>query len=191
MGYLEVIFIAFALAIDAFAVSFAAGSYFGKANGRQKFRLSFHFGLFQFLMPIAGWFAGSEIVTVIEDYDHWIAFAILMVIGLKMIKDSFDGEEGKVSKDISKGFSLINLSVATSIDALAVGFGIGILNGDIFIPSIVIGIVAASMSLLGIKLGERISLKFGSRVAAFGGVILVLIGLNIVFEHLELYNRWF
>lgn len=191
MGYLEIIFIAFALAIDAFAVSLAAGSYFGRANGHQKFRLSFHFGLFQFMMPIIGWFAGSEIVSVIEDFDHWIAFAILLIIGAKMIKDSISGEEGRINKDISKGFSLINLSIATSIDALAVGFGIGILQGDILFPSIVIGIVAASMSLLGIKLGERISHKFGGRVAAFGGAILILIGTNIVFEHLELYGRWF
>jgi putative Mn2+ efflux pump MntP len=191
MGYLEIFFIAFALAIDAFAVSFAAGSYFGKATAHQKFRLSFHFGLFQFFMPIAGWLAGSEIVTVIEDYDHWIACIILFIIGAKMIKDAISGEEGRISKDISKGFSLINLSVATSIDALAVGFGIGILKGDILFPSVIIGIVAASLSLVGIKLGERISLKFGSRVAAFGGVILILIGLNIVFSHLNLFSRLF
>lgn len=191
MGYLEIFFIAFALAIDAFAVSLAAGSYFGRATAHQKFRLSFHFGLFQFMMPIIGWFAGSEIVSVIEDYDHWIACIILLVIGMKMIYDAWGGEEGRINKDISKGFSLVNLSVATSIDALAVGFGIGILKGDIFIPSIVIGIVAASMSLAGIKLGEKISSRFGSRVAAFGGLILILIGVNIVFEHLDLYSRWF
>ncbi len=191
MGYLEIILIAFALAIDAFAVSFSAGAYFGRATNRQKFRLSFHFGLFQFFMPILGWFAGSRIVSLIENWDHWVACAILIAIGAKMIFDAVSKSSDLVNRDISKGITLVSLSIATSIDALAVGFGIGLLNGAIFIPSIIIGIVAASMSLVGIKLGETISLHFGSKVTAFGGIILILIGLNIVFEHMHLYDSLF
>ncbi|MFC2131942.1 manganese efflux pump MntP family protein [Bacteroidota bacterium] len=185
MSSLVIIFIALALAIDAFAVSFAAGTYYGQATPRQKFRLSFHFGLFQFFMPVLGWFAGAEIVKLIEIYDHWVAFLILSGIGGKMIWDAFKNRDEIIVKDISKGLSLITLSVATSIDALAVGFSLGIVNSDIFIPSVIIGIMAASMSLLGIKLGEKLSSRFGGRISVFGGIVLVLIGIHIVAEHLD------
>ncbi len=169
--------------MDAFAVSIAAAAYFGKATKRQKFRLSFHFGLFQFLMPLIGWFLGSRIERYIAEIDHWIAFGILAAIGLKMCYDAFNEEE-TVNKDISKGWSLVMLSIATSIDALAVGFSFGVINAGIFLPAVIIGIVAAAMSLLGIKLGEILSVKFGSKFALAGGIILIIIGLNILREHL-------
>ena len=187
MNYVSIFVIAFALAIDAFAVSFSAGAYFGKSDKHQRFRLSFHFGLFQFLMPVLGWFAGIKIVGFIELYDHWVAFAILLTIGLKMIWDAFKSNDEMVEHDISKGWSLISLSIATSIDALAVGFSLGIINSDIFLPSIIIGIVAALMSLIGIKMGEVLSSKFGNRISAFGGIVLILIGINIIAEHLKWY----
>ncbi|ROL57499.1 manganese efflux pump [Bacteroidetes/Chlorobi group bacterium ChocPot_Mid] len=185
MEFYLIILIAFALAIDAFAVSFAAGSFYGKATKRQKFRLSFHFGLFQFFMPILGWLAGSEIVKIVENYDHWIALLILIVIGGKMIIDSLSQNDNKVQNDITKGFSLVNLSIATSIDALAVGFSLGIVNSDIIIPSIIIGIVASTMSLLGIKAGESLSHIFGRKISIFGGIVLILIGFHILFKHLQ------
>ncbi len=178
-----VILIAFALAIDAFAVSFAAGAYFGKATQRQKFRLSFHFGLFQFLMPIIGWFAGSEIVKIIEQYDHWVAFVVLSIIGSKMIYDAMNNSSNVLTQDISKGFKLINLSIATSIDALAVGFSLGLVNSEIIIPSIIIGIVAATMSLIGIKAGEKLASFFGRKISVLGGVVLILIGIHIMLSH--------
>ena len=106
MNTIQIIFIAIALGIDAFSVSVAGGSYFGRASARQKFRLSFHFGLFQFLMPIAGWLAGSGFVRYMEAYDHWIAFAILAVVGGKMLKDGIENKDEKVRKDISKGPSI-------------------------------------------------------------------------------------
>ncbi len=178
--------IAFSLALDAFAVSVAAGSYFVKATGRQKFRLSFHFGLFQGFMPILGWLAGATVVNIIKDFDHWIAFLLLAAIGGKMIYDGIKGEEEKLNKDISKGWSLIALAVGTSIDALAVGFSIGIMEGQIFLPSLLIGIVAAAMSLIGIKAGEVFSSKFGDKMAIVGGMVLFVIGSKIVVEHLQL-----
>ncbi len=187
MSILEIIFISLALALDAFAVSLAGGAYFGKATARQKFRLSFHFGLFQFIMPIIGWIIGSRIVNMIKDYDHWIALIILFVIGAKMIYDSLNGEEARIAKDISKGMTMVGLSIATSIDALAVGFSFGIIGTVIIFPSLIIGITAAIMSLIGIRLGEILSVKFGNKVIFFGGLILILIGLNIVREHLQLF----
>ncbi len=183
MNYSYIILVAFALAMDAFAVSLAAATYFGKPTKRQKFRLSFHFGLFQFFMPIVGWLLGSRLEQYVNEFDHWIAFVVLAFIGSKMCIDAMNDEQ-VISKDISKGWSLVSLSLATSIDALAVGFSFGVINANIFIPSIIIGLVAALMSLLGIKLGEVLSVKFGSKAAIVGGIILILIGLNILREHL-------
>ncbi|MBD3290392.1 manganese efflux pump, partial [candidate division KSB1 bacterium] len=138
MNIASILGIAFALALDAFAVSVAAAAYSGGLGGRQKFRLSFHFGLFQFYMPLLGWLAGSTIVRYVSQYDHWIAFAILAVIGIKMIADGRHPEISQISKDITRGWALVTLSVATSIDALAVGFSIGIIKDHIFFPAIII-----------------------------------------------------
>lgn len=186
MDILLILLIAFSLAIDAFAVALGVGSYFGKTSNRQKFRLSFHFGLFQFIMPLIGWLAGNEIINFISDYANWFAIIILCTIGIKMIKDSFGDYEEKVSKDMTRGMSLINLSIATSIDALAIGFSIGIIGEKIVLPSIIIGIVAAAMTLLGIKLGETFSGKFGKKISILGGIILIIIAIKIMVEQFGL-----
>lgn len=186
MNFLFVIFIAFALAMDAFAVSIAVAAYLGRVTLRQKFRLSFHFGLFQFLMPLIGWLAGSQAVHYIEAYDHWIALFLLSVIGVKMILDARHAELKKFSRDVTRGFTLISLAVATSIDALAVGFSMGVIKDDIFWPAVIIGLVAAGMTWLGIKLGCYLSTRLGQRVSIAGGIILILIGLHIVLDHLSI-----
>lgn len=183
MNFVFIIFIAFALALDAFAVSVAAAAFLGQLGGRQKFRLSFHFGLFQFMMPLLGWLAGSNIVRYIARYDHWIAFTILAVIGVKMIVDANHPEMRHFSKDITRGWSLVTLSVATSIDALAVGFSIGIIKDHILLPAVIIGLVAAGMSLIGMKLGILLSQKFGQKISVVGGIVLILIGFHIVVDH--------
>jgi putative Mn2+ efflux pump MntP len=175
--------VAFALAIDAFSVSIGAGAYFRKTSKRQKFRLSFHFGLFQFVMPILGWFAGKQIVGIVENYDHWIAFVILCLLGGKMLLES--RKTKPITEDITRGWKLIGLSVATSLDALAVGFSVSFLVRQIFAMSIVIGLVASGMTLLGIFLGERLSFHFGRWAGSFAGAILILIGMQIVLHHLE------
>ena len=182
MDLLTLVLIAIALGIDAFAVSLSAGAYLVRADSRQTFRLSFHFGLFQFLMPILGWFAGSELVGIIQEVDHWVAFGLLGLIGGKMIWESFHGGE-KLKKDVSRGWSLVALSVATSIDALAVGFSLSLLGMEIVLPAVLIGIVAGLMSLLGIRLGERVSGMFGRRVEFVGGAVLIFIGIRIVLQH--------
>ena len=176
------VLIAIALGIDAFAVSLSAGAYLVRANPRQTFRLSFHFGLFQFLMPILGWLAGAGLADVIRQVDHWVAFGLLALIGGKMIKESFQTIE-RLKKDVSRGWSLVALSVATSIDALAVGFSLSLLGNEIVFPAVLIGIVASLMSLAGLRLGERVSGTFGRRVEFFGGAVLIMIGIRIVLEH--------
>ncbi len=174
--------IAFALGIDAFSVAVGAGAFLGKANARQKFRLSFHFGLFQFMMPIIGWLVGSQIASYISGIDHWVVFLLLSAVGGKMIHEVLKHkDEEKPDSDLTKGITMVVLSIATSIDALAVGFSIAMMKDPIIIPSIIIGIVAAAMTLFGIYIGEKAANRFGAKAELIGGIVLILIGLKNLF----------
>lgn len=184
MDLITIFGIATGLAMDAFSVCIAAGIVIGSPTPRHYFRLSFHFGLFQFLMPLLGYAAGMHVERLIADYDHWAAMALLVFIGLKMIKESFTRGREEITRDPSRGWQLVILSVATSIDALAVGLSIGVLGGSILFPSIVIGLVCALFSATGVALGRRVGALFGRRVERIGGVILIAIGVKIVLEHL-------
>jgi len=180
--------IAVGLAMDAFAVAIAAGIALGTVSGRQTFRLAFHFGLFQFLMPVIGYLAGMTVERYIRGYDHWLAFALLGYIGGKMVLEGIRGgeEEGNGGKDPTRGMSLVLLSVATSIDALAVGISLGVLHSEgIVYPGIVIGIVAAIFTATGLHLGKRLGTVFGRRMEVVGGLVLIVIGLKILFDHLR------
>jgi len=187
MDIASVFIVAVALAMDAFSVSVSCGMAPVTPRPGQYFRLSFHFGLFQFLMPLIGYAGGAYLETYIRDYDHWVAFALLAFIGLKMIRDAFSrkGDECAADKDRdpSRGWSLILLSVATSIDALAVGISLGVLRRPILIPSIIIGIVCALFSAAGVGLGRRVGPLFGKRAEAIGGIMLLAIAVKIVIEH--------
>ena len=172
--------------MDAFAVSIATGVSLKNVNSRQLFRLSWHFGLFQALMPIIGWGAGLSIRSYIEHYDHWIAFGLLAFVGGHMIKEAFqDGKSEKPIKDYTKGMTLVMLSVATSIDALAVGFSLSLLKISIWMPALIIGIVAGTFTLVGMRIGERIGAakRLSFYAETIGGVVLIGIGLNILYEH--------
>lgn len=185
MGLITLLIIAVALAMDAFAVSIATGIKLGCVTSRQTFRLAFHFGLFQFMMPIIGWLLGAGMENLIEALDHWIAFGLLAFIGGKMIHESFAASQSSGSqKDPTKGASLISMSVATSIDALAVGVSLGVLNEQIWYPSIIIGIVAGVFTFIGIELGCRIGMRFSKNMEVIGGIILIGIGVKIVLDHL-------
>jgi len=185
MSFLSILFIAVGLGMDAFAVAIGAGVVIRKLSFGHVFRLSFHFGLFQFLMPIIGWLAGRTISDYIINYDHWIAFFLLVLIGGKMIWDAFKKDDGKIAQaDPTKGISLIILSIATSIDALAVGLSLAFLNITILYPSIVIGIVAAIMTIIGILFGKGLGRIGGKKVGILGGLILIGIGIKILIEHL-------
>ena len=178
MSFWEILVLAFVLGIDAFSVALAVGT--GGSTFRQTFRLSFHFGLFQFLMPIIGWLLGRNVISLVQRYDHWIAFALLFIIGAKMIYEAFRHIPEKVSKDRTRKWSLVALSVATSIDALGAGIGMGILNTSLLYPCVIIGITAAVMTLIGIKLGSIMSAVIGSRMEAVGGVVLILLSLKML-----------
>lgn len=181
----SIIGIALGLAMDAFAVSIVSSIIIGKVDKRQIFRLSFHFGLFQALMPIVGWFIGKALEDIVSKWDHWIAFFILSIIGIKAIIDGLkNNEEGSDIKDPSRGWSLMALSVATSIDALAVGVTFGVMKVNIVIPVIIIGFITAFLSVFGIYLGKRLGKAFGDKMAVLGGLVLILIGTKILLQSL-------
>ena len=184
MTLITILVIAIALAMDAFAVSIAAGIKLGYVTHRQTFRLSFHFGFFQFMMPVLGWFLGASLEKIIGAVDHWIAFGLLGFIGIKMIHEAFDSSGDKsCTEDPTQGARLLGLSIATSIDALAVGLTLGVLNEHIWYPSIIIGIVAALLTMIGIKLGCRIGMYFSKKMEIVGGIILIAIGIKILLDH--------
>jgi len=177
---------AFALAMDAFAVSVASGISLKNVSLRQTFRLSWHFGVFQALMPIIGWSAGLTVRSLIEQYDHWVAFGLLVFVGGHMIKGSFQQIKDQKGKyDPTKGMMLVMLSLATSIDALAVGLSLSILKISIWFPALVIGFVAMLSTASGLHLGKKVGISshMGQYAEFIGGVVLLAIGLKILYEH--------
>jgi len=185
MGFIAIVGIAISLAMDAFSVCIAAGVKIKDIRFRHYFRLAFHFGLFQFFMPLLGYVAGVLIENILHQYGPWIAMSLLSFIGIKMMWESFDldGSE-KNDKDPSRGASLVMLSIATSIDAAAVGLSFNALGLPILIPSIIIGIVCALFSAIGVYLGNTIGSFLGAWAERLGGVILIGIGMKILLEHL-------
>jgi manganese efflux pump family protein len=186
MGWLSLFALACALAMDAFAVAVVTGLTLQPMTRRHIFRLAFHFGLFQALMPVLGWLAGSAVHQYIEAFDHWIAFGLLAFVGGNMIHGAMKGDEARPdsSRDPTSGWDLVLLSVATSIDALAVGLSLAMVGSAIAIPAIVIGIVAAAFTASGMVLGRRIGALWGKRVEVLGGLVLLGIGIKIVAEHI-------
>lgn len=177
--------IALGLAMDAFSVAIGVSMALGGTSKRQTFRLAWHFGLFQALMPIIGWAAGTTVRPYIERWDHWLAFVLLAVVGGRMIFDSVRGDEDKASPaDPTRGWSLVVLSIATSVDALAVGLSFAALGVEVWTPAAVIGFTAAAMTLLGTLGGRALGARFGTRMAVVGGLVLIGIGFWILFEHL-------
>jgi manganese efflux pump family protein len=184
LPWLSMLGIAVGLAMDAFAVSIAAGLAVERVTPRHVFRLSFHFGLFQFLMPIAGWLAGEQLAARVGQYDHWLAFVLLALVGGKMLWESCETKTAAKGRDPTRGLTLVALSVATSLDALAVGMSMALLKVSVWIPCVVIGVVAAGLSAVGITCGGRIGPRWQRWAEAAGGIVLILIGLKVLWEGL-------
>lgn len=184
-----IVFIALSLAADCFAVALGAGIIRYQKSLVKLLRISLSFGLFQFLMTILGWYLGKFFVSFISIYDHWLAFGLLTFVGDRMIWEFFEKgqNEGKDKyRDISKGFLLITMSFATSIDALAVGLSLAFLDSNIVIAATIIGIVSLALSAIGFWLGGKLNIIFGKAAQLVGGVILLSIGIKILIEHLLL-----
>ncbi|MGD0751512.1 MAG: manganese efflux pump MntP family protein [Anaerolineales bacterium] len=183
MNFFEIFLIALSMSMDAFAVCLAAGTQESTTGLRPTFRLAFHFGLFQFLMPVIGWFAGTTVLRYISAYDQWVAFGLLAFVGLRMVRSGIDQNSNAPKANPSRGWTLVILAIATSIDALAIGFSLGLVGVTIWYPAVVIGVVTGLVSWLGILLGNRLGVKFGKRMEIIGGIILILIGIWIVLSH--------
>ena len=182
---LVIILIALGLAMDSFSVSITRG--FTNTKTRmfiEALKTGFFFGLFQGIMPIIGWLAGLSLIELISSFDHWIAFGLLAFIGVRMIYESISKESKQVVS--SSSFKvLIILSVATSIDALAVGLSFSFLETSIVSPAIIIGIITFFLSFLGVYVGKKFGNYF-EKIGVLGGIILIVIAVRILIEHLEI-----
>jgi manganese efflux pump family protein len=185
MSLWEILVIAVGLSMDAVAVSLAASAGNRAQGARATFRLSFHFGLFQFLMPVVGWFLGASVAPYIGSIDHWVAFGLLVLVGGRMIRAAVSGVDEELAPDPSRGATLILLSVATSIDALVIGLTLAMLGSGIWYASLVIGVVTGCLSFLAIRLGTRAGRAVGTRMEAVGGLALIAIGVRILIQHLR------
>ncbi len=181
----SVLFIAIGLSADCFAVALSAGASAKILSRFQVFRTSVAFGAFQALMPLLGWLAGNTFVDLISDYDHWVAFGLLAFIGSRMIWESLRHQGAEpLRRDFSRGFILITLAVATSIDALAVGLSFAFLEVNIVLAVVTIGGVAFAVTALGFVVGRRVGQRLGRRAETAGGLILIAIGIRILLSHL-------
>ncbi len=153
LNWLSVLGLSVGLAMDAFAVAIAAGMAINTLTPRHVFRLGFHFGLFQFMMPIAGWLAGEQLATYVGGCDKWLAFALLGCVGGKMLWEARGEKDAENSADPTRGLRLLTLSLATSVDALAVGISMAFLGVSVWFPSVVIGVVTATLTAIGLTFG--------------------------------------
>lgn len=189
MGILEVFLIGVGLSMDAFAVSICRGLKMQKLSVSQTVLIAVFFGGFQALMPLVGWFLGTQFESYITAVDHWIAFVLLAVIGGKMIYDSFKGEDDdKSEKSVLNIKELLVMAVATSIDALAVGITFAFLSVNIWSSIAIIGVTTFVLSAIGVLIGHKFGAKYKNKAEIAGGVILILIGLKILLEHLGVIN---
>ena len=182
MDILETLLIALGLAMDAFSVSVVQGMESKERRVKNGLVMAGSFGIFQSLMPIIGWIAGLQLIDLISGFDHWVAFILLAFVGGKMIYGARSTHEKGRSR-ISASVLLI-LSVATSIDALAVGLSFSLLSVSIAIPVLIIGIVAFILSFLGFYFGGNIGQMFDNKIQILGGLILLGIGIKILIEHI-------
>lgn len=177
--FVTILVVAVALGCDAFAVGLSLGT---KNPGKIAcFRVSLSFGLFQFVMPIIGWCIGLQFVALTNAWAQTVAGGVLCIVAIKMLMEGVSAPVEKKAaccRDMTTGFCLLFLSIATSIDALGVGFSMGIVNSRLYIPAIIIGIVAAVMTFIGLGLGSKLCLRFGKKVEILGAILLFYVAVN-------------
>jgi len=185
MQLLTIFLIAIGLSFDTFAVSVSSGLILKKIDFFNASRIAVTLAVFQAAMPVIGWFAGSEIKNYARDFDHWIAFGILALLGGKMIYESFRTDPENRSFNPLDIKVMIAMAIATSIDALIVGFSFALLDFKILVSVGIIGVVTYIVAMLGMLFGKKIGARMGRRMEMLGGVMLILIGVKILFEHLS------
>ncbi|MBI2908346.1 MAG: manganese efflux pump [Chloroflexi bacterium] len=183
MDLLSILLVALGLSADCFAVALSGSISMPSVSLRQVFRTAFSFGFFQFGMAAVGWLAGGPVVQFVADFDHWVAFAVLALVGGRMIWEAFRSRDGAGNADMSKGLTLVSLSVATSIDAFAVGLSLAFFEQDVLGISLLIGLVAFAVTALGFAVGRRVGALLGSPARVLGGLILIGIGVRTLITH--------
>ncbi len=183
MTFFEIIVISIGLAMDAFAVSICKGLYMKKINLKNIIIIALYFGIFQAIMPVIGYFFGAAFTDFVKNIDHWIAFILLTIIGKNMIKDSTDDELEKRNDKIDFK-TMILLSIATSIDALAVGITFAFFKTNLTQSVLFIGLITFILSAIGVLIGNKFGDKFQNKAELIGGIILIIIGSKILLEHL-------
>lgn len=186
MDFITLLFVAIGLSFDTFAVSISTGIIVNEIRFWQGVRVAIIMALFQTVMPLIGIFLGLQVSEYIKEYDHWLAFGLLTLLGAKMIIDSFKDEEEKQMQNPLKLTNVIGMAVATSIDALAVGVIFAGLDMNISLMAFVVGSVTFIVAMIGMLLGKRAGAHLGSKLDIIGALILIGVGLKILLEHLNI-----
>jgi len=188
MNITAIVFLGVGLAMDAFAVSVTSGMVIKKLMLRNILKIGLFFGFFQALMPLLGWLIGSYTKNLIVSFDHWIAFAILSLIGIKMIYESTKPGEEKKQNDPLQNKVLLMLAIATSIDALAAGLSLALLEVSIILAIIIVGLITFVLSSFGVVIGKRFGGIFNKKAGLIGGIFLILIGIKTLLEHTNIIS---
>lgn len=183
-AFLESLISAISLSMDAFAAALCLGACLRVPSRRQSFSMALICGLFQCLMPLAGWGLGYYFLETIAYFDHWVAFLLLAVVGGNMVRNSFAPPEECATTNPARLTALLYLGLATSIDAFAVGAGFALAAKPVFWLAALSGVITAALCFIGVRIGNRIGCRLGKRVELCGGALLILIGLNILRLHL-------
>lgn len=183
MDLYSLMLLSIGLAMDAFSVALVTGFGLGNVKLSQASRISFTFGVAHIIMPTLGWFLGATVVDMVSKFDHWIAFALLLIVGGKMIKAGLGPGQEIDPEEILRTTSLLMFTVAVSIDALAVGLSFSVQGLSIFVPSLFMGVGTLVFTFVGLMIGNRTGRAFGKKAQIFGGLVLILIGARIVFTH--------
>ena len=186
MKLFEIMLISIGLAMDAFSVAICKGLSMKKMSWKNAMIIGNYFGIFQAIMPLIGFYLGSRFERIIVQIDHWIVFILLSSIGINMLKDAFENEKNNNNNanDLVDFKTMITLLIATSIDALAVGITFACLRIKILIPIMIIGIITFTLSMLGVKIGNKFGEKYKNKAVFMGGIILILSGTKILLDHL-------
>ncbi len=185
IDFISLILLSIGLAMDAFSVAIVAGFGLGKIKIVESLKVSITFGVAHILMPILGWSLGSTVVSIIQKWDHWLAFMLLAIVGSRMIKEGTAESEEVDSGALLRFSSLIMFTVAVSIDALAVGLSFSLQKVSIWVPSLFMGVGTLFFTFVGLNIGYMTGERFGKNAQVVGGLVLILIGLRIVVTHLS------
>ena len=183
MGVIELLLIALGLSMDAFAVSVGKGLSVQKINPRHSLSVGVWFGGFQALMPLIGYFLGVSFASLVESFDHWIAFILLGIIGFNMIREALSNDECEAAHPDFSARTMLMMAIATSIDALAVGVSFAFLHIDIWSAASIIGVTTFILSIVGLRIGNIFGCRYKSKAEFAGGAILMVMGIKILIEH--------